>query len=250
MIFSGNEKEKSGSQTSHGSSPVSPATATSNEDSYFTLLQNWATRDGYPVGDRDEMIQYGNQACSMMDADPSLGVIKVAARIKDNHELPGKQAGAIVVAAAETLCPQHNPMNKPSTRPSSTVRNEAGPIVGTRSTLLGVDMPPGSKGVRNVNDFNNDGEPDRFESWEVPLTYDSALTAMKQVLQPYGDSLEGIPWEEGNSEGTASGSDRYVDWWWGRDNKPLILVRIDETTDTDGALIQGVRTDITIERRD
>ncbi len=238
------------SRSKSSSSVLSPTTSSSKQDAYIALLQKWATRDGYEMGDRDTLIEAGNEACSMMSQDPSLGTISASARILDKYGsvLPRKQATALAVAATETLCPEVS--QKPSSKPSTDVKSEAGPLQGTSSPLLGIDMPAGSEGVRNVNDFNNDGKPNRFESWEIPLSYDEALTALKQRLQPGGPPLDGIPWEESNSKGTAGGGDRYVDWWWGRDNQPLILIRIQETTDTDGALIKGVRTDVNIERRD
>ena len=111
-------------------------------------------------------------------------------------------------------------------------------------------MPPGSEGVRNVNDFNKDGKANRFESWEIPLDFDSSTGILELMLKPYAGPLDGIPWAEGQSTGSAAAQNRYVDWWWGRDNEPLILVRIEETSDGDGAFVKGVRTDVSIERRD
>lgn len=241
------------SSTSRSSSAAPSASSSptpqSDADRYYALLQKWATRDGYPVGDRDEMIKYGNIACVEMAQDPTLGTIGAGAKLTDEYNLPGKQAGAIAGAADDVLCLKESRIST-TAAPTSMVKSESGALQGTHSVLLDIDMPGRAYGDSNVNDFNNDGKPNRFETWEVPLSYDATTAALKQALQPYASPLDGIPWEEGNSSGSAATQDRYVDWWWGRNDQPLILVRIEETSDGDGAYVKGVRTDVRIERRE
>lgn len=231
----GNKNESSSSAKSSSSSPTAPGSvgnSASKEDAYIALLEKWANRDGYAVGDRATLIAAGNEACSRMSGGEDL--ITASASVMDSYGLPGKQAQSVGVAAAEVLCPQNDPMSRP--QPSSTVKPTTTAITGLQSPLMGITMPAGSDGTSIVNDANKDGEPDRMETWEVSMSYDATLDAMKEILQPYGGSLDGIPWEEGDSEGTAAAQDRLADWWWGRDGEPLILVAIqqfgDNTTTT------------------
>ena len=99
---------------------------------------------------------------------------------------------------------------------------------GTHSPLMGVDLPAGSDGVWIDNAPNETGKPSRMESWAVPMSYEKTVAAMTPVLNPGGGELDGIPWQKDTTE-DKPGS-HYVDWWWGKDGQPLILVRIQQDT--------------------
>jgi hypothetical protein len=113
----------------------------------------------------------------------------------------------------------------PGTTPP-TVVNRSGPLEGTRSPILGIDVPPGSDGVWIVNDFNDDNKPNNFEQWTVPLGYDEAVALLTEQLNPHYTRPDGMPWLEGDEPEGELG-ERYVDWWWGV-SEPELLVRVQE----------------------
>ncbi len=118
----------------------------------------------------------------------------------------------------------------PGTAPP-TVESKAGPLAGTQSPLLGVDLPGGSEGTWNVNDFNDDGKPNRFENWDVPLSYDAIMAYLTGKLNPHYTRPDGMPWYDGYpTEGELG--ERYIDWWWGVSG-PELLVRIQEFGEPD-----------------
>lgn len=107
-----------------------------------------------------------------------------------------------------------------------TVVDRAGPLEGLRSPILGIDLPAGSDGVWNVNDFNDDNRPNNFEQWTVPLGYDETVAYLTEVLNPRYTRADGMPWLEGDTTEGELG-ERYVDWWWGVSD-PELLVRAQE----------------------
>ena len=174
-LFLDNKSESpssSKSDSSSRSSSSSPATGSvgstsaSKEDAYISLLEKWATRDGYAVGDRATLIAAGNAACSRMSGGED--VITASASVMDSYGLPGKQAQAVGVAASEVLCPQNGSVSRP--RPSSTVKSVTTAITGSQSPLMGITMPAGSDGTSIVNDYNKDGTADRMENWDVSMS--------------------------------------------------------------------------------
>ena len=108
LVNKSESPSSSKSSSSSLSSPSSPATGSvgnsaSKEDAYIALLEKWAKRDGYAVGDRATLIAAGDEACSRMSGGED--AITASASVMDSYGLPGKQAQAVSVAASEILCP-------------------------------------------------------------------------------------------------------------------------------------------------
>jgi hypothetical protein len=120
--------------------------------------------------------------------------------------------------------------NPPGTTPP-TVVDRAGPLEGLRSPILRIDLPAGSDGVWNVNDFNDDNRPNNFEQWTVPLGYDETVAFLTGLLNPHYTRPDGMPWLEGDTTEGELG-ERYVDWWWGVSD-PELLVRAQELGEVD-----------------
>lgn len=146
-------------------------------------------------------------------------------------------ARAFVNIAIDDLCPQYSSMKTtPSEQPVATVpsaptappavESEGGSLNGTQSPMLGIALPDGSKGTWNVNDFNKDGQPNHFENWVVPLSYDATVAYLTDQLAPHYTRPDGTPWYDSHpTEGEIG--ERYLDWWWGV-REPELLVRIQE----------------------
>lgn len=113
---------------------------------------------------------------------------------------------------------------------------------------MGVDMPAESYGVWIVNSTNNtgNGKPSRMESWAVPMSYEKTVAAMKSVFSPDSGDFDGIPWLKESIEDKPDS--HYVDWWWGTDDQPLILIRIQQ--DTGVSEVADSVTSVDFERRD
>jgi hypothetical protein len=119
---------------------------------------------------------------------------------------------------------------------------------------MGVDMPAGSYGVWIVKAADDtaaaadskNGKPSRMESWAVPLSYEKTVAAMRSVLSPDSGDFDGIPWLKETIEDKPDS--HYVDWWWGTDDQPLILVRIQQDTGVNEA--EDSLTSVDFERRD
>lgn len=139
-------------------------------------------------------------------------------------------SGAASASPVSPSQPMPTDNNPPGTTPT-TVVERAGPLEGLRSPILGIDLPAGSDGVWNVNDFNDDNRPNNFENWTVPRGYDETVAYLADLLNPHYTRPEGMPWFEGDTTEGELG-ERYVDWWWGV-SEPELLVRVQEFGEVD-----------------
>lgn len=129
-------------------------------------------------------------------------------------------------ASPELPSRQSSTGSKPPSTAAPTVEEKAGRLEGAQSPILGIELPGGSKGTWNVNDFNDDGKPNRFENWNVPLSYHATIDYLSEQLNPHYTRPDDMPWlDEIPTEGELG--ERYTDWWWGV-GKPELLVRIQE----------------------
>lgn len=136
--------------------------------------------------------------------------------------------------------------NAQSATSSTTAESKQGTLRGTHSPLMGIDMPARSEGVWVVGESTG-GKPARKESWAVPMSYDKTIAAMNTIMKPGGGDFDSIPWLK---EATVDTPDsRYTDWWWGKDDRPLILVRIQQF-DGDSRIAPDTMTSVDFERRD
>jgi hypothetical protein len=79
------------------------APATSTGDAYIALLAKWSKRDGWPMGDTDQLIAAGHKVCALMKAGE--GNIVASHDVMQQFNFSGQVAQAVGVAAWDTFCP-------------------------------------------------------------------------------------------------------------------------------------------------
>jgi Protein of unknown function (DUF732) len=164
------------------------------DDAYIAELTKWAKRDGYPMGDEGELIQAGNQVCSLLDAGTETSVISASADVMRQLDLSGQVAQAVGTAAVENLCPAHDPLHRAAvTPPQSTSPPVATPpfegapsSAPVHSQVMNVTLPAGTTTVGK-----DAGTIPGIEIWHVPLDPAAAVDYIRPQL-PTGP-YEGLP---------------------------------------------------------
>ncbi len=164
------------------------------DDAYIAELTKWANRDGYPMGDRGELIQAGSQVCSLLDAGKETSVISASADVMRQFDLSGQVAQAVGVAAVENLCPAHDPLHQGLFTPTQSTSPPVAPppfegapsSAPVQSQVMNVTLPAGTTAVGK-----DAGTIPGIEIWHIPLDPAAAVDYIRPQL-PAGP-YEGLP---------------------------------------------------------
>lgn len=232
--------DKAATNNTSSRNAVAPtqAASTSTDDAYIALLQKWATRDGYVMGDRELLLEAGHQVCVWLTDGTDKDLIPASAHAMRQYSLPGKQASAVGVAATETLCPEHDPLPM-STAPRSSAAAKT-PVPGYEGTpsaapvtskLVNVTLPTGTTTVGT-----DAGTVPGIEIWHIPLEPAAAVDYLKGQL-PAGP-YEGLPACPVDTTHPKDGSIGTTQWTWENNSGSYITVSVSRFqppwTDTPG----------------
>ncbi|OYN81694.1 hypothetical protein CG716_04855 [Mycolicibacterium sphagni] len=222
-------------------SPPTPATA-DEEAAYLALLQKWATRDGYPMSDRETLLRAGHEACTFTN-NGRPDQIEASYHVMQQFSLPAKEAQAVGVGAFETLCRADGSM--PSVETSSaaaatSVPNYEGPPSAgpVQSQLMRVTLPAGTTAVGADR-----GTVPGIEIWHIPLDPAAAVDYLRPQLPtgPY-DGLPACPVDVTHPQ---DGSVGITSWIWENAAGDNVQISVD-SFQPPGATSPGPGSEVTI----
>jgi hypothetical protein len=99
-----------GNSPTTGTTPATSSVATTasqspqaKDDAYLALLGKWSKRDGWQMGDTDQLIAAGHKVCALMNQGE--GNIVASHDVMQQFNFSGQVAQAVGVAAWDTFCP-------------------------------------------------------------------------------------------------------------------------------------------------